>query len=133
MIILMTLGSATVNAAQRPMQRCAKWFNIAKQAGWQDEHLPILDQILWRESRCVAGAINKVLNRDGSWDYGLTQINDRSWCKATRWYPDGYLQSVGVLDYCNDLLDPYTNLKAAKILYDYSKTNNNNGFQPWGF
>ena len=130
--ILMMFGATTANAVQRPIQRCAEWWALAKQAGWQDRHLPTLDYILWRESRCNPKSINKVLNQDGSWDYGLTQINDRSWCKTTRWYPDGYLQSLEVLDYCKDLLNPYVNLKAAKSLYDYSQKINNNGFQPWG-
>ena len=128
----MTFGATTANAAQRPTQRCSMWWTLAKQAGWGDRHLPTLDYILWRESRCKPKSINKVLNQDGSWDYGLTQINDRSWCKTTRWYPGGYLQSLKVLDYCKDLLDPYVNLKAAKSLYDYSQKTNNNGFQPWG-
>ena len=119
-------------SAKQTVQRCAQWWETAKRAGWLDRQLPTLDYILWRESRCKPGVINKTLNKDGSWDYGLAQINDKSWCKTTRWYPGGYLQSLDVLDYCKDLLDPYTNLRAAKSLFDYSQKTNKNGFQPWG-
>ena len=119
-------------SARQTVKRCAQWWETARQAGWLDRQLPTLDYILWRESRCNAGVINKTLNGDGSWDYGLAQINDKSWCKITKWYPNGYLQSLNVLDYCKDLLDPYTNLRAAKSLFDYSQKTNENGFQPWG-
>lgn len=118
--------------AKQTTQKCAIWWETAKKAGWRTHHLPTLDYILWRESRCNGSALNKTLNQDKSWDYGLTQINDRSWCLPTRWYPIGYLQTKAVLDYCKDLLDPFTNLKAAKSLYDYSERTNGNGFQPWG-
>jgi hypothetical protein len=61
---------------------------------------------------------------------GLTQINDRSWCLPSRYYKKGYLQSLGIIEYCEDLFDPLTNLIAAKALYDYSKEKGS-GFQPW--
>ena len=62
------------------------------------------------------------------------QINDRSWCLPTRWYPDGYLQTLGILTKvgCGELFDPATNLKAAKAIHDYSQETNGNGFKPWG-
>ena len=72
------------------------------------------------------------LTADGSTDMGLTQINDRSWCLPTRWYPAGYLQTLGKINYCKDLFDPYLNLVAAKALYDYAEKTNGNGFTPWG-
>jgi len=36
-----------------------------------------------------------------------------------------------VIQSCEDLFDPYINLRAAKALYDYSEERNGNGFQPW--
>jgi hypothetical protein len=89
--------------------------------------------VIWRESRCLADAHNKTLNRDKSTDIGLTQINDRSWCLPTRWYPDGYLQNLGILEEagCGELFDPLTNLKAAKALYDYSEKQTGHGWTPW--
>jgi hypothetical protein len=93
----------------------------------------MLDYVLWRESRCDATAHNTTLNRDGSADLGLTQVNDRSWCLPTRYYPNGYLQTVGVLSTvgCEQLFDPTLNLRAAKAIFDYAQEKNGNGWQPW--
>jgi hypothetical protein len=32
--------------------KCGQWFDEAVQAGWSADQWPILDQIMWRESRC---------------------------------------------------------------------------------
>ena len=116
-----------------PDALCPQWWPLAIEAGWTAEQLPTLDYIIHRESRCQPEAHNTTLNRDKSADIGLTQINDRSWCKKTRWYPNGYLQTVGVLAYvgCDELFNPYLNLKAAKAIYDYALRENENGWQPW--
>lgn len=116
-----------------PTARCGQWWGLAAQAGWQPEHMETLDYVIWRESRCDPAQHNTTRNKDGSTDIGLTQINDRSWCMGTRWYPGGYLQHIGVLRIvgCNELFDPYTNLKAAKAIYDYSLRENDAGWQPW--
>lgn len=123
----------TANAVIPPTARCGQWWGLAVEAGWETDQLETLDYIMWRESRCLPSQHNTTLNKDGSTDLGLTQINDESWCLGTRWYPNGYLQTVGVLNYvgCNELFDPYLNLKAAKALYDYSIRENENGWQPW--
>jgi hypothetical protein len=113
--------------------RCGQWWGLAIELGWQKQDLDTLDYIMWRESRCDPSQHNTKLNKDGSTDIGLTQINDRSWCLPTRWYPNGYLQSVGVLSSlgCDELFDPATNLKAAKAIYDYSRQNEGRGFEAW--
>lgn len=129
---ILFFSSPAKEASMPTVRRCAQWMSTAMMAGWTAAQLPVLDYILWKESRCDPDQINKTLNRDGSWDYGLAQINDRSWCKPNRWYTDGYLQSLEIIDYCNDLLVPINNLKAAKALYDYTQKNLGNGFQPWG-
>lgn len=112
---------------------CPQWWPLAIEAGWTLDLLPTLDYVMWRESRCLPDQHNTTLNKDGSSDMGLTQVNDRSWCLGTRWYPNGYLQTIGVLNYvgCNELFDPYINLKAAKAIYDYSLRENDAGWQPW--
>lgn len=117
-----------------PMARCGRWWGVAFEAGWQPEEMETLDYIMWRESRCDPTQHNTDLNADGSTDIGLTQINDRSWCLPTRFYPDGYLQTIGVLTNvgCEELFDPFTNLRAAKSIYDYAKKTSNDGFAPWG-
>ena len=113
---------------------CPQWWGLAVEAGWHADSMPTLDYVIWRESRCQPGAYNTTLNRDKSKDIGLTQINDRSWCLPTRYYPNGYLQTIGVLDTvgCEQLFDPLTNLQAAKALYDYSQETQGDGFAPWG-
>lgn len=111
--------------------RCPQWWDEARAAGFSGRDLKVLDYIMWRESRCMPRAHNTRLNADGSTDMGLTQINDRSWCLPSRYYKKGYLQTIGVLQYCEDLFNPQVNLLAAKALYDYSKQRGS-GFQPWG-
>lgn len=112
---------------------CPQWWGLAREAGWTDDLLPTLDYVMWRESRCDPTQHNTTLNADGSTDVGLTQINDRSWCLGTKWYPKGYLQTIGVLSTvgCEQLFDPYLNLLAAKAIHDYAQETNGNGWQPW--
>lgn len=113
--------------------QCGQWWGLALELGWQPEHMETLDYIMWRESRCDPTQHNTTLNKDGSTDIGLTQINDRSWCLPTRWYPSGYLQSVGVLSTvgCEQLFDPRTNLLAAKAIHDYHTSQGQRGFEAW--
>ena len=116
----------------KPKALCPQWWDTAITAGWTIGQLPTLDYILHRESRCLKKAHNTTLNADQSTDMGLTQINDKSWCLPTRWYPVGYLQTLGIIQYCKDLFNPYLNLVAAKALYDYAEKTHGNGFAPWG-
>jgi hypothetical protein len=111
--------------------KCPQHWNTARAAGWAEEDLMTLDFIMNRESRCQPKAHNTTLNRNKSQDYGLTQINDRSWCLPSRYHKAGYLQGLGIIEYCKDLLKPLVNLTAAKALYDYSKKTGS-GFRPWG-
>lgn len=112
---------------------CPQWWALAREAGWTLDLLPTLDYVMWRESRCLPDQHNTTLNKDGSSDIGLTQINDRSWCLPTRWYPNGYLQTIGILPTvgCEQLFDPYLNLLSAKAIHDYAQRTNGNGWQPW--
>ena len=119
-------------ALPKPKALCPQWWDTAVRAGWELDQLKTLDYIINRESRCQRKAHNTTLNADGSTDMGLTQINDRSWCKPNRYNPVGYLQSLGLIQYCKDLFDPYVNLSAAKAIYDYAEKTNGNGFGPWG-
>ena len=126
--------TTTTSAVGIAHVRCGEWWGLAQEAGWHADSMPVLDYVMWRESRCLPNEHNTELNEDGSTDLGLTQINDWSWCLPTRWYPDGYLQTIGVLTTvgCKQLFDPATNLKAAKAIYDYSEEQTGNGWQPWG-
>lgn len=111
---------------KRSRLKCPQYETTILSVGFTWQELPTLDAIIYRESRCLSYVVNRTLNKDKSHDYGLTQINGRSWCEPTRYYPNGYLQTLGILDECDDLLNPVTNLEAAFALYTYAK-----GFGPW--
>lgn len=106
--------------------KCPRWAELIVEIGFKLKDLKTVDALIWRESRCLAKAHNKTLNADGSQDFGLMQINDRSWCLKSRYYPNGYLQQLKILNVCEDLFDPAINLKAAFALYQYSE-----GFDQW--
>ena len=134
-LITLPIASETTTTLPPPPAdaHCPEWWALAREAGWTDDLLPTLDYVLWKESRCLPDQHNTTLNKDGSSDIGLTQINDRSWCLPTRWYSLGYMQTIGVLKSqgCKELFDPYINLVAAKAIYDYALEHNGNGWQPW--
>lgn len=112
--------------------RCGKWRNLALTVGWTEAQWPVLDFIIWRESRCQPEVVNTTLNGDGSHDYGLTQINDKSWCLPNRWYENGYLQHRLVVSSCDQLRWPIYNLVAALVIHNYSLEVSGNGWLPWG-
>lgn len=111
---------------KRSRLKCPQYETTILSVGFTRQELPTLDAIIYRESRCLSYVVNRTLNKDKSHDYGLTQINGRSWCEPTRYYPNGYLQTLGILNKCDDLLNPVTNLEAAFALFTYAK-----GFGPW--
>jgi hypothetical protein len=110
--------SPTSTAPPAVMTRCPQWQAAALAAGFAPDHLPTLDHVIHRESRCDPTQLNAADPNGGS--VGLTQIN-RFWCLPSRYYPDGYLQTVGVLDDCAQLFNPAVNLSAALALVDYSR------------
>ena len=110
-----------------PKTLCEQVFDTAKAVGWPADQLGMLVAIAQRESRCMASAHNTTLNRDKSTDIGVMQINDKTWCKPSRYWPNGYLQAYGLISICDDLFDRETNLRAALAIYRYS-----NGWRAWG-
>ena len=107
-------------------KRCPKWHHKFAEHGLP---VKVFSYIAWRESRCRPNAINArfnsrgevtwTLNRDGSIDRGLIQVNS-TWvtvtsqvCKAPR----------GQMDV---LFDVDCNLAVARYLYD------NGGLGHWG-
>lgn len=106
--------------------KCSRWADLIIETGFKLKDLKTVDALIWRESRCLPKAHNTTLNADGSQDFGLMQINDRSWCLKNRYNPDGYLQRLKILNVCEDLFIPAINLEAAFALYEYSK-----GFDQW--
>lgn len=107
-------------------KRCPKFEKI-----FEDHGLPveIFSYIAWRESRCNPKAINAkfkngkiiwTLNKNGTYDSGLVQINS-SWRTLT-------LQICKSRD-LQILFDVNCNLKVAKFLLEQTTSGLNN----WGF
>lgn len=118
--------TTTITTTTIPRTACQKVRDLARDIGWPKSELDTLVKIVYRESRCIPSAHNTTRNKDGSQDYGLMQINDWSWCKPTQYYPNGYLQHVGVISNCKDLFNPILNLAAGLHLYNYSQ-----GWKQW--
>lgn len=113
-----TTTTTTTTTAPPPSNAvCGQWWSLAAQAGFTESMLSSLDQIIYRESRCLPDQVN--LDDPNGGSHGLTQING-FWCKPSRWYPLGYLQTFGVLTECADLYNPEINLRAAYALVQYS-------------
>jgi hypothetical protein len=98
---------------------CPEAITLAAKVGWPVDELDKLDAVIWRESRCDPSA------RSTTNDTGLTQVND-FWCRSTAAFPDGFLQTAGVVDDCTDLFDPETSLRASLVIWQRS------GWSPWG-
>lgn len=95
---------------------CPAYWPAARAAGWKARQLPILDAIMWRESRCTPTA------RSRTRDSGLMQLNDIH----LRW-----LAAHGITQ--PSLYDPLTNLYAARLLFLSAKRMYGCGWQPWTY
>lgn len=86
-------------------QRCPQW-----EAKFREYGLPVVafSYISYRESRCNPRAWNRTLNRNGSQDLGLVQVNS-SWQTVTR-----NICGTGI----KGLFNVDCNLSVAKYLYD---------------
>jgi hypothetical protein len=125
-----TMPTTTTTIAE-PIKTCEQVEQLMIETGFESSDIPTALRIIYRESRCLESALNTTLNRDKSWDYGLAQINDRTWCKGSRFDGTGYLQSKGIINSCDDLLDPRINLVAMLELMRYSKHSSGCSFTPW--
>jgi hypothetical protein len=146
LIIIATLIPTTpALASEKPSQqfKCPKAMKMAREAGFPRRALPTLDRIVYRESKCEPKAVGwnyrkPLTHRDcklSKWqtyrkckavrsaDFGLTQINDNSWLT--------YLRQKNIIETRADLLDPLTNMKAAKALYDYSIEKGHDAWKQW--
>jgi len=107
---------------------------LALLAGWEEKHLSKLEQIILRESggcpvRRGGDIVDKdcnIIGHDGSnhaSDTGLLQINGVNYnLKRNKWA--AVCREMNICEQA-PLLDPITNLKAGKLLYDLS------GWSPW--
>ncbi len=132
---IVATSTTTTTLAIDADARCGQWWNVAVAAGWERNDLRDLDEVMWRESRCDASQVNAsdpntVDGVKGS--VGLTQVNV-FWVQGTRWYPNGYLQTVSVVSGVVDLFDPFFNLRAAKAIFDYDRGEGNCGWSAWAW
>jgi len=114
---------------------CSWLREMALRAGWEEEDMPRLTNIVLRESGCCPNrrggdAVNKdcEIVKVVAWhhrsDTGLLQIN------GVHWKPD-HAQYVGLvckqMGICTQepLLDAFTNLQAGRLLFEVA------GWQPW--
>ena len=102
---------------------CEQFSALAINLGWPADQRTVLEAVMARESNCTPQAHNKTLNRDKSQDYGLLQINDRSW---TNW-----LRDAGIINQTSDLLHAETNLLAGLEIYNYGVERYGFGWGPW--
>ena len=103
---------------------CQTVFDMARHVGWAEQDLTQLVAIAYRESRCNPAAFNPTDPNGGS--AGVMQINDKTWCKPSKYWPNGYLQAYGLLRTCDDLFDLEDNLRSALAIFRYS-----NGWRAW--
>jgi hypothetical protein len=102
---------------------CEQFSALAVNLGWPADQRTVLEAVMARESGCRPNAHNKTLNRDKSQDWGLLQINGRSW---TKW-----LIGKGIITQVEDLLHAETNLLAGLEIYNYGVERYGFGWGPW--
>jgi hypothetical protein len=114
--------------------KCPELWNRLRDAGWLEKDVVKADQIVWRESRCIATAHNKndpntVQGVKGS--LGLFQIN-LFWVQRTTYYPRGYLQTVLDRELMpTDLFDVDITIASAQALIRYDRAQGGCGWSAW--
>lgn len=126
-----TTSTTTTSTVPAPLDaRCPMWWSLALSVGFTIEQMPTLDRIMFVESRCDETQLNASDPNGGS--VGLTQVN-RFWCLPSRYYPDGYLQTMQILDTCDQLYEPLMNLRAALALVAYSRSVGLSDWHQWAW
>ncbi len=114
--------------------KCPDLWNRLRDAGWLEKDVVKADQIVWRESRCIATAHNKqdpntVQGVKGS--LGLFQIN-LFWVQRTTYYPRGYLQTVLDRELMpTDLFNVDVTIASAQALIAYDRSLGRCGWSAW--
>jgi len=92
--------------------KCSEWWATAASMGWPADLLPILDEVMWRESRCTPDATNGA-------DHGLVQVNWSTWRPLAERM--GFTKA--------DLYVPAVNLLIGHMIYNTAVAH---GYQcPW--
>lgn len=102
-----------------PDTPCQKWIPLAVEQGWPADRdiLETLASVMWRESRCLPGAINP-----NSPDHGLTQINE---------IHRAYVEQIYGIPFEEAMTDPAKNLHFAYRLYSELESAGRCGWAPW--
>jgi len=132
----------TTTVATQPVYKhgdCSWLPKMALQAGWQVDQIAKLTHIALRESGCcirrggeTVDKDCKITGHDGSnhlSDTSILQINGQNYDPKRNPYAPICLQ----MKICTQqpLLDPFTNLKAGKLLFDYWQKAAGDGWIPW--
>jgi len=112
---------------------------LALKAGWQPDQIGKLTQIALRESGCcirrggeTVDKDCKITGHDGSnhlSDTSILQINGLNF--DIKRNPTAIICLQMKICTQEQLLDPYTNLKAGKVLFDYWQKAAGDGWIPW--
>jgi len=140
--IWLYVPTSTTTTLPQPVYKhgdCSWLPALALKAGWQVDQLGKLKQIALRESGCcirlggqTVDKDCKITGHDGSdhlSDTSILQINGLNYdIKRNPTAPICLQMKI-----CTQqpLLDPYTNLKAGKLLYDYWEKAAGDGWIPW--
>ena len=118
-----TVNIRNVREATPPVPPTAlqgQWWGLARQVGWAEKDLPILDFVINRESRGDNTAWNKQDPFGGS--RCILQING-SW---TKW-----LRAKDILQRPADLFNPTVCLTAGLAIHQYGMDRYGWGWNPW--
>jgi hypothetical protein len=85
--------------------------------------LPALAEIIRLESGCLPTALG---DKTVGGSYGLLQIHCPTWGLPNRYNEIGWLQARGIIETCEDLFEPITNLVAGLLIWREAK-----GFGVW--
>lgn len=129
LLIVALLGFSPWVPDSRRVAHCHQYATAVAFVGFPPSERTVALRVMHRESRCIHTVFNSSDPNGGS--IGLMQIN-MFWCKPSKYFQNGWLQTQGLVESCDELYNPLTNLKAAKAIYDYSLDWNGNGWQPWG-
>ena len=123
-VVPAVLPSTTTTSTTLPalVTTCTQVASLALAEGLPPTELETALRVAVRESRCTSDAFNPHDTMGGS--AGVYQIN-YFWCKPSTYWPNGWLQTKGILNTCDELFDPTTNTKAMVAIW------RNSGWLPW--
>lgn len=114
--------------------KCPQFWTKLRDAGWLEKDVVKADEIIWRESRCIATAHNErdpntIQGVKGS--LGIFQIN-LFWIQQTTYYPKGYLQTILNRSIApEDLFDIDISIASAGALIAYDRQQGRCGWSAW--